>query len=573
MKTFNKNGTINSGLELYDADGCLMTWNPFNNEAGNYNIAVIGDSSSERSIFIKELILSIQRMNGRIFILDDGRNYADFVRKHGGEVIEFSDQSRLCINPFSIMDEGEMKKNPMYEWRVVSVICSMIRQMCESAKKSGQLVTRAQEIQIAHVVHDILKNHGKSGSISMVRDMMVEHSDDQIKKLATYINPFSIGGNYSHFFEGQHNIKLLNPLTIFELSGLNYYKEIQPLLEMLILNIVEESIYSGDRKFPTSIVMEGSSQLFQGGAAYSILEGVARSVRPLYGNIIIGTQKNCHQVITNTNILRNIDWLVLLDQSQQSLEKLIQIKNYSGLDVVKELLTKVPPKNNQYLSAIIHGPVDNRICRLINSEPVLIGEPSLEKEHNRRFIESLESRAKKHQGNSIIVESAINKDYPRKFLDKIRGIRSEFLMAAAIALVVSVLSSAITYQITMRKVPKIAVVDLVYLNNDFSLKLARYLADHEVAEEQMTEAVKTYIANLETLLKDINKSGNYILLQKQTVVSEGVPDITKDLEKVLFETVVSQTKFVADRPQESLLDRFQNKPTDDLKEESLPNLR
>lgn len=158
-----------------------------------------------------------------------------------------------------------------------------------------------------------------------------------------------------------------------------------------------------------------------------------------------------------------------------------------------------------------------------------------------------------------------------KILNKIRVIRSEFIAAATIALFISVMSSAITYQITMSKVPKIAVVDLVYLNNDFSLKLARYLADHEVAEEQMTEAVKTYIANLETLLKDINKSGNYILLQKQTVVSEGIPDITSDLEKVLFETVVSQAKFVVQRPQESLLDRLQDKAQDGLKEEALFN--
>ena len=204
-----------------------------------------------------------------------------------------------------------------------------------------------------------------------------------------------------------------------------------------------------------------------------------------------------------------------------------------------------------------------------DSKSILIDEPTSREEVDSEFIKGWEARAKKHQGNTVVVEAAINK----KIFNKFRAIPSSFIIAATIALVISVLSSVITYQITMRKVPKIAVVDLVYLNNDFSLKLARYLADHEVAEEQMTEAVKTYIANLETLLKDINKSGNYILLQKQTVVSEGVPDITKDLEKVLFETVVSQTKFVADRPQESLLDRFQNKSTDDLKEESLPNLR
>ena len=126
-----------------------------------------------------------------------------------------------------------------------------------------------------------------------------------------------------------------------------------------------------------------------------------------------------------------------------------------------------------------------------------------------------------------------------KFFKKIR---SEFLIAAAIALLISMISSVITYQVVMRKVPKVAVVDLLYLNNEFTVNLARYLADHNVGDEKMTEVVKAYLANLETLLKDINQSGNYVLLQKQTVVSEGITDITKDLEKVLFESVMKQTK-------------------------------
>jgi hypothetical protein len=125
-----------------------------------------------------------------------------------------------------------------------------------------------------------------------------------------------------------------------------------------------------------------------------------------------------------------------------------------------------------------------------------------------------------------------------KFFKKIR---SEFLIAAAIALLISLISSAITYQVVMRKVPKVAVVDLVYLNNEFTVNLARYLADHNVGDEKMAEVVKVYLANLETLLKDINQSSNYVLLQKQTVVSEGITDITKDLEKVLFESVMKQT--------------------------------
>jgi hypothetical protein len=125
-----------------------------------------------------------------------------------------------------------------------------------------------------------------------------------------------------------------------------------------------------------------------------------------------------------------------------------------------------------------------------------------------------------------------------KFFKKIR---TEFLIAAAIAVVISAFSSVITYQIVIRRVPQIAVVDLIDLQNQFSIDIARYLLDRNVGDEKMTEVVKAYTSNLDIILQDINKSGKYLLLQKQTVVSEDIPDITAEVKKVLFESVTSQT--------------------------------
>jgi len=125
-----------------------------------------------------------------------------------------------------------------------------------------------------------------------------------------------------------------------------------------------------------------------------------------------------------------------------------------------------------------------------------------------------------------------------KFFKKIR---TEFLISAAIAVVISAFSSVITYQIVIRRVPQIAVVDLIDLQNQFSIDIARYLLDRNVGDEKMTEVVKAYTSNLDIILQDINKSGKYLLLQKQTVVSEDIPDITAEVKKVLFESVTSQT--------------------------------
>ncbi len=121
----------------------------------------------------------------------------------------------------------------------------------------------------------------------------------------------------------------------------------------------------------------------------------------------------------------------------------------------------------------------------------------------------------------------------------LKNIRREFIIVGAVALGVSVLVSFVTYKMTLRQVPKFAVVDLAYLNNDFVLNLSRYLVENNAPEQEVEKMVKSYLINLDAMLGDINRSGNYVLLQKQMVVSQGVHDLTPDLEKALFESVIA----------------------------------
>ncbi len=126
-----------------------------------------------------------------------------------------------------------------------------------------------------------------------------------------------------------------------------------------------------------------------------------------------------------------------------------------------------------------------------------------------------------------------------KILNKIPR---EFLINGAVALIFSLISFFAAYNLAARKMPKMAVVDLTYLNNDFIIKLSRYLTENKLEDEEVQKIVKTHLDTLEALLKEISTQGNYILLQKQTVVSENIQDITKDLEKALFESVIHQNK-------------------------------
>ena len=112
----------------------------------------------------------------------------------------------------------------------------------------------------------------------------------------------------------------------------------------------------------------------------------------------------------------------------------------------------------------------------------------------------------------------------------------------AISLLISSLSCLIIYKIIDYKIPKIAVVDLSYLNNEFVVNLSRHLLENKIDDKNVEEAVRTHLDTLESILNDISQSkNNFILLQKQTVISPNIEDITKQIEQVIFNNIAAKT--------------------------------
>jgi hypothetical protein len=104
------------------------------------------------------------------------------------------------------------------------------------------------------------------------------------------------------------------------------------------------------------------------------------------------------------------------------------------------------------------------------------------------------------------------------------------------------MASMMTYQFVKHRSPEIVMVDLAYLNNGFVINFARYLTENNLSEDEVQKMVTYYQSHLETLLQDVSKSGNYLLIQKQMVISENIPDLTKEIEKALFQTMTQKLK-------------------------------
>ncbi len=121
------------------------------------------------------------------------------------------------------------------------------------------------------------------------------------------------------------------------------------------------------------------------------------------------------------------------------------------------------------------------------------------------------------------------------------------LMIIAISIIITSIFMGIYTEYRLRNSsPKIAVIDLMYLNNDFTMNVARYLSKNNVSDEGIGYMVNKYLKNLDYIIKDLNQE-NVILIQKQTIVSKGLRDITPDVEKILFETITANLEDVANK--------------------------
>ena len=363
-------------MMLYGRRGQPLFWNPFKNTEGNYNVAVIGKSGSGKSVFMQELVTSIRGFGGKVYVIDDGRSFMNSAKLQGGEFIEFSDKSNLCLNPFSIIDEEAMKLNPEYMGEVIALIRSMVRQMCEGVKKDSKPIEQIQERYIEEAVQNAWEKNQKKASISEVRDFLAVHKDDRARDLAILMRPFakadssnpeSVDGIYSRFFEGQSNIRLENAFMVFELAELKNKKEFQSIVMMFLMFLISENMYFGDRKIPISLVIDEAWDLLHGEGTAVFIEGLARRARKYGGNIVLGTQ-SVNDFYKNPAVVaafENTDWIVLLAQKKESVEMLAQSKKIAMDETMKQAITSLRMVDFQYSEALIYGPRGYAIGRLI----------------------------------------------------------------------------------------------------------------------------------------------------------------------------------------------------------------
>ena len=352
-------GTKTPGMLLVGKRGQVKTWSPFDNDAGNYNVAVVGRSGSGKSVFMQEMVASMKAIGGRVFIFDVGRSFEKLCEILGGEFMEFSAETSLCINPFSTIPVD----NPEIAGEALSMLKSVLPLM--AAPKNGVSDKGASLLEQAMLESwNTFKNET---TITHIADWLLAHKDKEAQDLGMSLFPYTKDGSYGRFFNGPSTVNLDNPFIVIEMEELKERKDLQAVVvQMLIVNITNK-MFLGDRKTPFQIVFDEAWDLLQGGQGGSFMEMLARRLRKYRGGLVVGTQSlnDFYQSPGARAVFENSDTLCMLSQRDESIDLLKEQKRISMTPQKEAQLKSVKTKQGKFAEIAVITPNGYSIERLL----------------------------------------------------------------------------------------------------------------------------------------------------------------------------------------------------------------
>ena len=262
-------GTETPAMALVSRKGQIFYWNPFDNCSGNYNVCIAGRSGSGKSVFMQDLMTSILKLGGKVFVLDVGRSFEKTAKLLDGNFLEFSSKSQVCLNPFTSIIPEESADSLLMLKSIVALMAS-----------PTQGVTDIEFSYIEKAITHAWQTKGNAASISDVAQFLEKTKDKRAQDLATMIYPYTAGA-YGKFFNGKANINFQNNLNVIELEELKERKDLQAVVVQIFILQITDQMFLGDRKTNYAIVFDEAWDMLRGKQSGSFIETLAQAFKKI----------------------------------------------------------------------------------------------------------------------------------------------------------------------------------------------------------------------------------------------------------------------------------------------------
>ncbi|KEO90522.1 (4Fe-4S)-binding protein [Erythrobacter longus] len=338
-------------------------WSPFQNSAGNHNVAIAGKSGSGKSVLLQDLTASFAGVGAKTIVIDDGRSFEHMAKALGGTFTEFKLSSGISINPFRMIDEELAEGDDDYLVDCLAMLKSIISQMARNETRLND-TERGLIDQAVNVVWDA---HGRDGTVDHVIAALKEAEHPYAYDLATSLLPFASSGTFGRFFLGDANLDLSADLTVFELSDLATREELRGVVLTSIMFIASQVMRRMDRATPKPLIIDEAWQMLKGGAMADFVETYSRTCRKYGGSLITATQSihDYYKSEGSRAALENSDWFLILQQKGETISDFRNSDRFEMDGMTEALLRSLKRNGIDYSDIFIRGPDTESVGRLV----------------------------------------------------------------------------------------------------------------------------------------------------------------------------------------------------------------
>lgn len=338
-------------------------WSPFQNGAGNHNVAIAGKSGSGKSVLLQDLTASFAGVRAKIMVIDDGRSFEHMAKALGGTFTEFKLSSGISINPFRMVDAELAETDEDYLVDCLAMLKAIISQMARFENRLND----TERGLIDAAVNDVWNAHARDGTVDHIMEALRSAGHPFADDLATALLPFSSTGTFGRFFIGENNLNLSADLTVFELSDLSSREELRSVVLTSIMFVASQTMRKLDRAIPKALLIDEAWQMLKGGAMADFVETYARTCRKYGASLITATQSinDYYRSDGSRAALENSDWFLVLQQKPESISDFRKSDRFEMDNHTDALMRSLKRNGVEYSDLLIRGPDTQAVCRLV----------------------------------------------------------------------------------------------------------------------------------------------------------------------------------------------------------------
>lgn len=334
------------------------------------NAVIFAEAGAGKSVLMQQIITDYLStgQGTRAWIIDTGFSFYKLCKYLGGEFIELSDDSGVCLNPFT--DIKDLDSELDYLKGIVAV-------MIDPNGLPAYELSRLEE--------SIKATYGRlstSMTITDVAEFLLNQSDPRLVDLGNMLFPFTRVGQYGRWFDGVNNLNMERNMVVLELAQLKSRPHLQKVVLFMLMNRIQHDMYLSGENTKKILAIDEAWEILKEGEIGQMMSAFYRKIRKEGGAAIIAVQSISDLYLSPAGraIAENSPFKLVLSQRPETISH-IEKEGLMGLDAYGyHCMRTLKSIKGKYSELLITSPMGYGVARLVVDRFAQVLYSSSEKE-------------------------------------------------------------------------------------------------------------------------------------------------------------------------------------------------